>query len=223
MAYTGNHVLIAWGGTSPGSEIWTNTLRMRDVNPIGFADQTAVDGWLQAGFKDALTTFWTAIKPYIGTGTTVAWMKANRVGTDGKYLDGTTNLYTYPTPLPGTDTANAINQASVVVTTTTGLARGRAHAGRFFLPSMRPFIDGTTGTFSAADSTIFANASAAFLSGLNDEANFVIDQLRCCVMSNLGSGTDHDITGVKVGRVVDTQRRRRNKIVELGSTAVVNF
>jgi len=223
MAYTGDHVLIAWGGTAPGGEIWTNTLRMRDINPIGFADQTAVDGWLQGGFKDALATYWTSFKPYIGTGTKLAWMKANRVGTNGKYLDGTTNLYTWPTPLPGTDTANAINQASVVVTTTTGIARGRAHAGRFFLPSMRPFIDGTTGTFTSADSTVFANGAATFLSALNDAANFVIDQLRCSVMSNLGSGVDHDITGVKVGRVVDTQRRRRNKIAELGSTAVVNF
>lgn len=222
MAYTGDHVLVAWGGTMPGGEIWTNTLRMRDVNPIGFPDQVAVNGYLVGGFKDALTTYWNAIKALIGTGTKLEWMKANRVGTDGKYLDPTTNLYTYATPNAGTSTVNFPNQVSAVVSTTTGIARGRAHIGRWFLPGVACAIDAVTGLYTTTQVNTFASASAAFLGALNDTAAVLgVDQVRAAVMSNLGAGTDHDITGVRVGRVPDTQQRRRNKVAELPVTAVV--
>lgn len=222
MAYTGDHVLVAWGGTMPGGEIWTNTLRMRDVNPIGFPDQVAVNGYLTGGFKDALTTYWNAVKALIGTGTKLEWMKANRVGTDGKYLDATTNVYTYAAPNAGTAVTNFPNQVSAVVSTTTGLARGRAHIGRWFLPGIACAVDAATGLLTVAQVTTFANASAAFIGALNDTAVVLgVDQLRAAVMSNLGAGVDHDITGVRVGRVPDTQRRRRNKIVEAPVAAAV--
>lgn len=222
MAFDGDHVLVAWGGTLPGGEVWTNTLRMRDVNPIGFPDQTAISGYLAGGFKDALATFWLSVKPFLGPDAKLAWMKANAVGTNGKYLASTTNLYTWATPIAGTSGANRANQVCIAVSTTTAATRGRAHKGRFFLPATYTTIDGVNGQFTAGESTTLANAAATYLSSLNSTASVLgVQQLRCAVMSNIGAGTHQDITGIKVGRVLDTQRRRRNKQIELGSTAVV--
>jgi len=224
MAFDGDHVLLAWGGTLPGGEIFTNTLRMRDVNPIGFPDQVAIDGWLQGGFKDALATYWNAVKSLMGPNTKLVWMKANAVGTDGKYLESTTNLYTWGAPIAGTLANDSATQLAVAVSTTTAAARGRAHKGRWFLPIGPLNLDGVAGTFAAATSTTIANASAAFCTSLNGTASVLgVQQLRCAVMSNIGAGTHQDITGVKVGRVIDTQRRRRNKLVELGQTAAVDI
>lgn len=222
MAYDGNHVLVAWGGTMPGGEIWSNTVRMRDVNPIGFPDHAAINGYLVGGFKTALATFWTALGGYVGPNTKLVWMKANAVGTNGKYLDDTTNVYTWTTPAGGLLSADRPNQLSIAVTTTTGASRGRAHAGRFFLPASVAAINATTGLFTTGEADGIAGPAATFLSALNSTASVLgVQQLRCAVMSNIGAGTHHDITGVRVGRVVDTQRRRRNKPSELGQTAAV--
>jgi hypothetical protein len=38
--------------------------------------------------------------------------------------------------------------------------------------------------------------------------------MRLAVMSPLGAGLSHSITDVKVGRVIDTQRRRRRQLDE---------
>lgn len=216
MPYTGNHVLLAWGGKMPGAEIWSNTLRMRDVTTAAqFPEADTVDGWLQGGFKNALTTFWNAIRLTVGQNTTLEWMKANRVGTNGKYLDPGTNLYTFNPVLTGGSSSNRPNQLALAVTTGTAVDRGRAHAGRFFLPCGVLTVDGTTGQIPVSDANAIATAAAAFIASLNNTAKILtVDIIKAAVMSNVGEGTHHDITHVRVGRIVDTQRRRRNKALE---------
>jgi hypothetical protein len=215
MAYPGQHVLVAWGGKAPGGEIWNNTLRMYPTALAGgYPTHEVIAGWLAGGFKDALATFWGVTDNFTGIGTTLEWMKANNVGTDGKYTDDTTNLYTWATPLGALNTTPP-NQNTLVVSLTTGIARGRAHIGRFYLPSVVFGLDATTGQISSANATTIANGAAAFISAMNNATDLLtVDQMRVSVVSNLGAGTHHEVTGVRVGRIVDTQRRRRNKQTE---------
>ena len=214
MTYTDDHLLLAWGGRMPGDEQWTNTLRMRP-QALGLPEQTVLDGWLQGGFKDALSAFWGAISNNIGAGTWLDWMKANAVDTTGHYRDPTTNRYDFPTPVQGTSVVPP-NQLSYVISTLTGIPRGRAHIGRFFIPATSGLaISATTGLVTSDVSTVYLNDAATFLNALNDTASFAtIQRAVCAVMSSLGTGTTYTVTGVGGGLVVDTQRRRRASLEE---------
>lgn len=220
MAYDEQHLLLAWGGTMPGNEVWTNTLRMRYVFAELKPTQETVAGWLAGGFKDSLATFWTGVKGIVGPGTKLAWMKANRVGVDGKYTDPTTNLYTWAAPIAGTAPSDPPNQSALAISTKTAIARGRAHIGRFFLPATQVALEATTGAMTLATAQNIATFAAAYINNLNNATDLAtIDQCKCAVFSNIGAGDHQDITGIRVGRVVDTQRRRRNKTVEAGASA----
>jgi hypothetical protein len=216
MAYSGDHVLLAWGGRMPGGEQWTNTLRMRYTNPVGFADQTAVQGWLAGGFKDALAAYWASVRNFTGQGVYLDWIKANRVDTNGHYLDAETNRYDFPAPTAGSSTAQP-NQLSYVVSTLTGVRAGRAHIGRWFIPSPSLAYSATTGLTTSNVSAMFLDPAKTLLNSLNATATVLgVQIVECAVMSNIGAGTDHKIIGVRGGLAVDTQRRRRNKLPDAG-------
>jgi hypothetical protein len=109
------------------------------------------------------------------------------------------------TTVAGTDTGGAAIplQSSVCVSLVTGRA-GPSGKGRFFLPMPAAALDATWRLPIAKADAIAANA-AATLDGL---AAVLIP----CVVSSKGFRTE--VTAVRVGRVVDTIRTRRNAMVE---------
>lgn len=129
--------------------------------------------------------------------------------------DGNAKEKLRTTPLAGTGTGG-LPQATVVATLTTASPRGLANEGRMYLPStgMLPIADGrvmaTTATGVATAVVTFLNAVDAI--GIGNVA----------VFSKTREGAARDVTGVRVGRVIDTQRRRRNHIPELYVTAATN-
>lgn len=213
MTFANEHVVLQWGGAMPGPEIWSNSLRMNKINPSAdpLPSQADLNTALQGSFSTALTNFWLAIDNFVGTATTLKFFKANRVGVDGKYIDPTTNEKNMG-GLTGQGGTNRQNQLGQVVTWTTAIARGRASKGRIFTPCNLFVIDATTGQIPIADAQTIANAAKAFITALNTAAAPLL--LEAAVMSNVGTGVSQEITGTKVGRVTDTQRRRRNKAIE---------
>lgn len=120
------------------------------------------------------------------------------------------------TPISGSGTAARPPQCTHVFTLSTGLA-GRRHRGRIYWPSLAGSFDGAT------------------LKGVppGTAVTEVADMLRS--IGNAGTGSaDPDpvvysaagdivteVTAVRVGDVIDTQRRRRDKLVETYSSATV--
>jgi hypothetical protein len=222
MAYPEQHVLITWGGSLYVNESWVCSVRMRNPSPSAFPSHSDINGYVQGGFKTALATYATALGALINGQTKINWIKANAVGTDGKYLDNTTNIYTWGTPIVHGTGANYLpGQISLAVSTTTAASFGLAHRGRWYLPGLSA-VTASDGKISAGNATTIANASAAFLHDLNAATdNLGVHVLRCAVFSRVGAGAFNDITGVSVGRVADTQRSRREKFAEAPSTAAV--
>jgi len=157
----------------------------------------------------------TAVQSYfehaqlISRNATLTAVKWNLIGEDGRYVNPNTRQHDFEPPVKGAVVNTPPPQVSLAISTVTGLQRGRASKGRWFLPL--PGAQMTDeGRMSTSDQQVALNASRDFLVALNAAAG----PWHAGVVSNVGTGAQHPITGVRVGRVFDTIRSRRDKFDE---------
>lgn len=214
------HIVLQWGGRLglSSGEIWSNTVRFvtnsTDVNDL----QDLAAEWTSELFP-ALSTLMTA--GGYSSAANLEYIKANAVDGAGHQPPGPTNAWFAPGDFPikaGGSTAS-FYQDALVVTFTTDIARGLAVRGRVYVPGpdrSTTGMDTATGLMSVAFCEGVRNAWQAFLVDLDDNPGPDFADLRAAVMSKVGDPATNwqTITGVKVGRVMDTQRRRRNALEE---------
>lgn len=117
---------------------------------------------------------------------------------------------------PAAGTASSIPpQASIVVSTRSGLTTGSANFGRMYLPHTA-FGLGTPSPFATSvDAGAVATAAQTFVNGVNDDLNAVVtESISAMIMTQVVGGTSKKINQVATGNVTDTQRRRRNALPE---------
>jgi hypothetical protein len=115
-------------------------------------------------------------------------------------------------------------QVSLVATLTSAKARGYGSKGRMYLPGVNAPILSTGKITTGSVTPIVANLKTFF-----DTINASVDVPNNVILNATAStkaGSVHDaaiwpVTGVKVGDVYDTQRRRRNQLVEAYSAAAL--
>jgi hypothetical protein len=100
-------------------------------------------------------------------------------------------------------------QCSPVVSLETSATRGRAHAGRCYLPPVCSAIN-SDGTMSAT----VRDRCVSFMAAIINSVNATTNVGSVSVMSPLDTGHTRTVTGVKGGLIVDTQRRRRRSLAE---------
>lgn len=141
--------------------------------------------------------------------------------------DAITSIAQYTYPTGGTHAATAVNspvtlagtgatrllpnQCAMVVSLRSPFA-GRNNRGRFYLPTTAGGLtQANTSQFASTQTSGQAAAVANFLSHMNGAsfANLDGESLRPCVSSRASSAL---ISSVVVDSVIDTQRRRRNKV-----------
>ncbi len=135
----------------------------------------------------------------------------NAIGVDGKYIENTTLEHVHANvPGTGLDSRTLPNQIALVVSLLTGFSRGPAHRGRVYLP-MPTMVVGGDGRIDPGEVSVVKTAFNTLLTDLNAiDAGFKV-----AVMSRkAGAAIGRNVTGVEIGRVLDTQRRRRNKLAE---------
>lgn len=158
-------------------------------------------------------------------------VKVARIETNGEYVDGQPAYsHFYLPPLQTSDVAPAgmAPQNTMCATLTTDLPRGYASKGRIFLPPCNTMLPTADGRISAANANVLAASVKRLINELN--ANTAIGNV---AVFSRGRGVpaydaEHNrieytypndgavnaVTGVRVGRVVDTQRRRRRQLAE---------
>lgn len=216
MPFNVEHYLVAFGGPMYGStEEWSCSLRANTTGASGTSDQAVCDS-----LATLLSSKWSGGQfPVGGAKAQLGWVKYNRVGVDGKYLGGSTILKEVAPPV-GAGATTYPPQVSLVATLETGLTRGLAHRGRMFLPVPR-YAVGADGRISATDANGAAAEVAALLTAMNGLAGFGT----VVVASKTRAGDQRTVTGVTVGRVLDTMRSRRTSLGEERSpvSAVAGF
>ena len=188
-------------GTTPG-ESWSFTLHAE--GSLSTADAATA-------FGDALTAAWTGGMDDVTTADvdcTLASVAALDPATDGQLTRVEVVL-----ALTGVAAGEMLPyQCATVISLLTDSAT-RHGRGRFYLP---PLATGTVdgGLISAATITSLDTAWTAFFDSLNT------DGLNPVVRNRTGH-ISTPVTGARVGNVFDTQRRRRNKLVEVYTAIAV--
>jgi hypothetical protein len=102
-------------------------------------------------------------------------------------------------------------QVSLAVSLQTA-TRGPRGKGRFYLPGPSIGFDNSTAQISVGDATAVRDSATTWIVNLNDWPGVDGQDPRVTVASS--AGMNSDVTGVRVGRVLDTIRSRRGQIPE---------
>lgn len=224
------HIRCTALGTLPGGEIFSFGVslgRPGDSDEFegvisAFLDpNAAVYDDIASDFAD----YWLALQ--ISGRAKLLSVKMAPIGTDGRYsgpsqerlINGAGGGYT------GVSAVHHPNQVSLAVTLHSASDLGRVK-GRFYLP-MPGAVVAADGKISEADRDAYETASATFVTNLNNQPGLDVLDLKVVVASQGRRNSDgsirvpvrnHIVNQVSVGRVLDTQRRRRNKVTELRGT-----
>jgi hypothetical protein len=220
------HWLLAWGGTlAVGEEVWSNSLRIKGTNPGGQVWTDAIVNDVLNGYVLDIKAMHSGASAQISSACRLEWVKFNPIGPDGRYASTTKTYAKYFTGsemVQGAGTAGVPTFASCAVTLKTAIQRGPGSSGRFYIPQCTMPVDATTGRFSASNTTDMANFFASFIANLGNMEGFDYNSLVPHVISDVGvPGPANPVTLVQIGNVPDTQRRRKNNLREIRSSAVV--
>lgn len=142
-------------------------------------------------------------------------LKVSAVGVDGHYLTEP-RIFTPGSTLQGNQGA-VQPQSTVVVSLRSSTTFGKANYGRAYLPhTLMALEDGTP--HAQAPSVLGARDGAAgWINRVNAVSESIDPGYKVSILSNgsAGPGVTKVVTRVGVGNVIDTQRRRRNRLREV--------
>ena len=180
-------------GTFPG-EVWSFGL---------YTDSNLSVAAAQSAFMTGITNFWAEVGPLLCT--TVAATRAVTVELDpatGGQLTGAEDTRADV----GSSVATCLPFQCAPVVSLRTATLSRAGRGRFYVPSLAvDQVDAGRMLTAARDS--LADGALALVQGLTSAGGNVVIYHRAL-------GTTTPVTSLDVGDVIDTQRRRRNKLVE---------
>lgn len=208
MTYA-RHMTVTANGGMPGGERWSCTSAYSSQNTAweqGDLDQFAAN---------ALARWTTAVQSaglLLSSGVSLQRVDVRAIDTAGR-----TELLAQTSPSSST-TGSALpivpNQVAVVVSlrTATPGPKGR---GRFYLPCLQANV-GTDGRLVASQRGTIAGVVQTLLKGLATDyvAATGFSDGALVVASGVGSGLNSPVQTMRVGDVFDTQRRRRDALVE---------
>jgi hypothetical protein len=201
MPYPRAHGYVTFFGDAfTQAEIWQTGLRLDGTDPPDESQLIAL--------ATAFEVLWDTAEIAAPAGRRFLGVKWAPQDTSGRYPDGEDAVeYLLPTPNQGAAGAS-YPQIALVLSMRTARSRGYASNGRMYVPSALVINTGT-GLIDATDASDAAAAGATFIGAVN-----AVGLGDASVMSTVGAGRIEPITGVRVGRVMDTQRRRRNALPE---------
>lgn len=223
MAYP-YHYLFSFGGTLPPiGEIWCNNIRFVGTGtPEEEYDLEDICQGLMEVMAAGMDGTGTANLGY-STAVRLEWGKFNAIGADGRYAsESETVIYDYPgTGKVGTGLPHvSLPQVALAVSWGTVRSRGPASRGRIYVPMPNVGPEGN-GRLTTTQTGNIAQAWAAQIDRLNDRAQNVGQERPIAAVVSGVNGAWEPISTVRVGDVVDTQRRRRSALSEIYSSAAV--
>lgn len=208
MPYPAKTIKTVIGGTIGAQEIFAFGFQLDGSNVSGQVDLDGVNGACVAAltnnflvsatldlFAQAVT--FDSVRNYLYTGGTTASLVSESTGINK-------HSAVAQVALP--------NQCAVVVTLETGTP-GRSHRGRAYLPPVNINALRQDGQLLSSACTQLANSFASMLKALHDDPAPVGRP----VVASATKGSMTTVNQVRVDSIVDTQRRRRNKLLPLSS------
>lgn len=218
------------GTTLSGTETWSTGFFMGSPT----ADMTAVSAPMSQTIATAWQTFFTHADSSISSAYKTVQVKSALLNTDGTTDLDNIDYYTYPTPISGQNVGGPMPpQIALVATLTSDNQRGLAAKGRMYLPGVNAAISSTTGKISSSATNNIKGTLKTFLDAVNvgtGVSGKIILASKGRKVTGGGvpagdtvyaGGVSAWVTGIRIGDVYDTQRRRREQLAETYSTAVL--
>lgn len=232
MTYTQQHQYMTVIGDSYGStEHWQFGMRLTDGGVSNQVTALAISTYVQQ--------WWAASAPYVSGVDTfeavsthrLTELKVARIDVNGTYPPTETSYsHFYLPPIGGgaSPPSGMLAQGTIAATLTTALPRGLASRGRVFLPPSFLYTPAADGLLPIARATQIAKSMQRLINAINGDTvvgNVAIFSRGKAVRGPADAkgkfhptypnqGATQVVTGVRVGRVVDTQRRRRRSLQE---------
>jgi hypothetical protein len=215
MVYAHRVARVTLSGTMfQGQEVWSTGFFLgQEGADAGDPSQAAVDA-----IRDLWVAFFTNSTSRISSNYQFTQAKIAAVGANG-FTEKENVVYSYPaaTTVGGVSTETLPPQCALVLTLLSDRPRGKAAKGRMYLPGIAS-SPGTNGKISTTVATGVATNAKTFFDGVR--ANFNMPGLP--ILAAKGSGAfaamnaqNDFIQTIRVGDVIDTQRRRRNGLTEV--------
>lgn len=221
MAFAHKVVRVTISGTCFGdSEIWSTGFYLGRED----ADAEAPTDANAATVAAAWATMFTHADTKIGSNYFSSTVKLALLNVDGKTDLENVVQYDWATRPQGPNGGTTYPaQIALVASLRSEKKRGIASHGRMYLPGVSAPIDGTGKMTSSFYPAIATKVGALFQTLVTDTTLPGYPVLASKGKAGLfaGAGETQGITSVKVGNVYDTQRRRRNALVESYSTVAI--
>lgn len=213
MSFPHRVAKVTFSGTMfNGAEVWSTGFHLgwegQDATPI--TEQGVADVGL------AWETLFKNAGAFISSRYTFTQAKIAMLNNDGKTIPDSAVYWGPALPVVGGGGAFALPpQNSLVVSLGNSQPRGLAAKGRMFVPGINAQIE-PTGHIHIGVQTTVADAFETFFDTVYNDADLPGQP----VLASLGrgplkeGGTIRYITKIRVGNVIDTQRRRRNGLAE---------
>lgn len=207
------HMRIVFRGVILNTpEIWSISLKYK--SDFGGVEDPGLDDISASGMLTACQTFFGNAR-FTSSLQLQEW-RAYLIGTDGT-MEGNPRLELLETAdfVEGTAGLWHVPQVAVVVTSVAA-NRGPARYGRFYLPQVAYGPDPADHRLSLVNATSLAEAASTFCKNVSATIDLPTNPANSPLVniSSIGSGTQQEVDHLQVGRVFDTQRRRRNAMLE---------
>lgn len=217
MAYPSGHMVLQWqgafvvGDSNAVTDTFSGTMRFGAEGGITAAEMLPYDtDDAMDDIVSDLVAFWTRPASFIPPRMLLQQVKWNRVDEEGRYVSQDSTRVRTGINTPGVVGAIAYPTFIAIASTyTTSAERGLASKGRTFWPTNVPI---STSDFQLTVDTAatFAGSVAQLISDLGNWPGSDVGRLKPVVASERRGGAMREITGIRIGRTLDTQRRRKN-------------
>jgi len=204
------HFRLAFGGSLYTAEQWVCRL---NVTSSGTLMTEAEADTALPGCVAALSTFCHDGRTSFGAAAKLEYVKLNRITPTGHYATpGSPRTALVDPAVAGVGASTLPPQVAMVVSLLTGSIRGKAHRGRIYLPCLVGTVVPSgvgAGEIEEGNATNLMGSAHDLIVALNAA---LPSPNAISVIS--GTGEARHVTGVAIGRVYDTQQRRRRSLSE---------
>lgn len=203
--------LVLSGALASNRDFWTIGFSTNQPAALSEAQRAT---WTQSAVQAFESNFWTPSKGLYTTATDYRTGTWYGYGIDG--LLNSQNTYSLSAPNAGTGVASGQPPQSAHVCTLATAQPGRSGRGRIYLPGLAGGQLTVDGMLPDATALTLAQRIRAFIVAVNA----LQPEIKVQVHSETKQAL-YAVTQVRVGNIVDTQRRRRDALTETYQTVAV--
>lgn len=208
-----SYIRVMLRGTLPNGEVWSVNPAYNETTNVATWDQVLGNNAAQA---IALIEPPADLRSLASVAAPLASVRIERRSDGGALIGAAETPYiagwstsTQPTKTPQTACVISLRTATP----------GSSGRGRLYWPALGATINTTTLRFSLPGNDVTAPAASSYLdaieTALKEELHATpsLIDLHLCVVSPT-TGQRHDVDRIEVGNILDTQRRRRDRMIE---------